>query len=224
MPGGEEKSALTNGALMITVLLVDDHSYIRKGIRYLLEATPGMEVVATASNGIEAVARARLLQPDIVIIGLSMPLMNGIEATKQICASCPQTRVLTLSIYDNPEYVQSAVQAGARGYVLKDKIPDELLVAIRSLHQGKRFFSRQIAGENLIRISRRITIAGRVEQMSPAGKRSLTLRTPLNIAMLESIYSQNQRGQKVGDGVEDHQRAGDGECRKRCPPERTAQG
>lgn len=130
---------------MITVLLVDDHSYIRKGIRYLLETTPDMEVVATASNGIEAVARARLLQPDIVILDLSMPLMNGIEATKQICASCPRTRVLALSIYDSPEYVQSAVQAGARGYVLKDKIPEELLTAIRSLYIGKRFFSRKIA-------------------------------------------------------------------------------
>jgi DNA-binding NarL/FixJ family response regulator len=131
---------------MITVLLADDHAYIRKGIRYLLEATPDMEVVATASNGIEAVARARLLQPDIVIIDLSMPLMNGIEATRQICGSCPSTRVLTLSIYDSLEYVHSALQAGARGYVLKDKIPEELLAAIRAIHDGKRFFSHKIAG------------------------------------------------------------------------------
>lgn len=130
---------------MITVLLVDDHAYIRKGIRYLLEATPDMEVVATASNGIEAVARARMFQPDVVIMDISMPLMNGIEAIKEIRASCPGTQVLALSIYDNVEYIQDALQAGARGYVLKDKIPDDLLEAIRSLYNGQRYFSQKIA-------------------------------------------------------------------------------
>ncbi len=132
---------------MITVLLVDDHAYIRKGVRYLLEATPDIEVVATASNGIEAVARARALQPDVVIIDVSMPLMSGIEATKQICANCPRTRVLTLSIYDNSEYIQDALQAGARGYVLKDKIPNDLLEAVRALYSGRHYFSRKIAGK-----------------------------------------------------------------------------
>jgi DNA-binding NarL/FixJ family response regulator len=130
---------------MITVLLVDDHAYIRKGIRYLLEATADIEVVATASNGIEAVARARLLQPDVAVIDISMPLMNGIDATRQIHESCPRTHVLALSIYDQPEYIHDALQAGARGYVLKDKIPNELLAAIRSLYGGQRYFSRRVA-------------------------------------------------------------------------------
>ena len=130
---------------MITVLLVDDHAYIRKGIRYLLEGTPDMEVVATASNGIEAVARARMFQPDVVIMDISMPLMNGIEAIKEIRASCPGTQVLALSIYDNVECIQDALQAGARGYVLKDKISDDLLEAIRSLYNGQRYFSQKIA-------------------------------------------------------------------------------
>ena len=130
---------------MITVLLVDDHSYIRKGIRYLLEARGDMEVVATATNGIEAVAKARLHQPDVVIIDISMPLMNGIEATRQIRENCPATRVLTLSIYDDPSYVRKAVQAGATGYVLKTGLPDELLEAIQSLYNGRPYFSRKIA-------------------------------------------------------------------------------
>ena len=130
---------------MITVLLVDDHSYIRKGLRYLLESVGNVEVVATAANGIEAVAKARQHQPDIVIIDISMPLMNGIEATRQIRASCPTTRVLTLSIYNDPLYVKNAVEAGATGYVLKDGLPDELLEAIQSLYRGKRYFSRKIA-------------------------------------------------------------------------------
>jgi len=130
---------------MITVLLVDDHSYIRKGIRYLLESLGDIEVVATASNGIEAVAKARLYQPHIVIIDISMPLMNGIEATRQIRKNCPATRVLILSIYEDPFYVKSAAQAGATGYVLKDGLPNELLEAIHSLYNKRPYFSRKIA-------------------------------------------------------------------------------
>ena len=131
---------------MITVLLVDDHAYIRKGIQHLLESTTDIQVMATASNGIEAIAKARSLQPDVVIIDISMPFMSGIEATQQIRADCPHTRVLALSIYPDKEYVQGALQAGAQGYILKDKLGDELLEAIRSIYSGKRYFSRKIAG------------------------------------------------------------------------------
>jgi DNA-binding NarL/FixJ family response regulator len=131
---------------MISVLLVDDHAYIRSGIQYLLEAVADIEVVATASNGIEAIAKARSYQPDVVIIDISMPFMSGIEATKQICECCTHTHVLALSIYPDKEYIQSALQAGARGYVLKDEMAEELLEAIRSIYSGKRYFSRKIAG------------------------------------------------------------------------------
>lgn len=130
---------------MITILLVDDHSYIREGIRYVLESLEDIEVVGTAANGIEAVAKARLYQPNIVIIDMSMPLMDGIEATRQIRENCPATRVLALSIYNDPLYVKNAVQAGATGYVLKDGLPNELLEAIQSLYHGSPYFSRKIA-------------------------------------------------------------------------------
>ena len=130
---------------MITVLLVDDHSYIRKGLRYLLESLGHVEVVATATNGIEAVAKASKHQPDIAIIDISMPLMNGIEATRQIREKCPATHVLALSIYDDPLFVKNAVQAGATGYVLKEGLPHELLEAIRSLYNGRSYFSHKIA-------------------------------------------------------------------------------
>ena len=133
------------GARMITILLVDDHSYIRNGIRDLLETLENIEVVETATNGIEAVTKARLHQPDIVILDISMPLMNGIEATRQIREHCPATRVLTLSLYNDPLFVENAVQAGATGYVLKDGLPDELLEAIQSLYNGRRYFSRKLA-------------------------------------------------------------------------------
>jgi DNA-binding NarL/FixJ family response regulator len=130
---------------MITVLVADDHSYIRKGIGDLLEASPDIKVLATAANGIEAVAKARSLQPDVVIIDISMPFMGGIEATKQIRENHPPTHVLALSIYDNPDYIESALQAGATGYILKDAIPNELIEAIYALYRGGRYFSQKIA-------------------------------------------------------------------------------
>ena len=130
---------------MITLLLADDHTYIRKGLRNLIESTADMEVVATASNGIEAIAKACTLKPDIVVIDIYMPLMDGIEATRQIRECSSQTRVLALSIHENREYVESALQSGAAGYVLKDEIGNELLEAIRSLHSGKQYFSQRIA-------------------------------------------------------------------------------
>jgi len=130
---------------MITVLLVDDHAYIRKGIQYLLESTPDIVVAATAANGVEGVAKALASQPDVVILDISMPFMNGIEATKQIHEGCPHTHILALSIFPDKEFVQSALQAGAQGYLLKDQIGDELIEAIYSLHSGRRFFSRKIA-------------------------------------------------------------------------------
>jgi DNA-binding NarL/FixJ family response regulator len=140
-----ESLILILGVSMITTLLVDDHAYIRNGIQTLLEAAADIQVVAAVSNGIEAVAKARLLEPDMVIIDISMPFMSGIEATQHICASCPRTRVLALSIYENVEYIRSALEAGAYGYVLKDNIADELLDAIYSLHRGQRYFSQKIA-------------------------------------------------------------------------------
>lgn len=133
------------GAFMITVLLVDDHTYIRKGIRYLIEATADIEVVATASNGIEAVAKTRMHRPHVVILDISMPFMDGIESARRIKECCPSTRVLALSLYDNPVYVEGALQAGAQGYVLKDAIADDLLEAIRTLYSGQRYFSQKIA-------------------------------------------------------------------------------
>lgn len=130
---------------MITVLLVDDHASFRKSLTYMLEATNDIRVVATASNGVEAVAQASVYCPDVAVIDISMPVMDGIEATRQIHGRCRFTRVMMLSIFDNPEYVQRAVEVGAVGFVLKDAIGKDLLAAIRALHTGKRYFSQKIA-------------------------------------------------------------------------------
>ena len=130
---------------MITVLLADDHTMVRDGLRYILEAAGDIDIVALASNGEEAVAQALTVCPNIAVIDISMPVMDGIEATRQILQICPQTRIVTLSMYHTEEYVVRAVQAGAVGYVLKDAAGSELVDAVRSLHAGKRYFSPQIA-------------------------------------------------------------------------------
>lgn len=130
---------------MITVLLADDHAMVRDGLRYILEAAGDIQIVALASNGEEAVARALTHCPNIAVIDISMPVMDGIEATRQIAEACPQTRIVTLSMYHTGEHVQRAINAGAFGYVLKDAAGHELIEAVRSLYAGKRYFSAQVA-------------------------------------------------------------------------------
>ena len=130
---------------MINVLLVDDHVSFRKSLRYMLETTEDIRVVATAANGVEAVAWARERCVDVAVVDISMPLMDGIEAARQIREICRHTRVMMLSILDQPEYVQRALEVGAIGFVLKDAIDRDLLTGIRALASGKRYFSQTIA-------------------------------------------------------------------------------
>ena len=133
-------------ASQITVLLVDDHSSVRKSLWYLLEAAGGIKVVAMASNGIEALDHAHIHLPDIAIVDISMPFMDGIETAKLLRVRSPNTRIMMLSIYDNPEYIQRSLKVGAFGYVLKDMIGEDLIAGIRALYEGKPYFSAQIAG------------------------------------------------------------------------------
>ena len=130
---------------MITVLLADDHAIVRDVLRLLLEQAGDIQIVAMAANGKEAVLLAGLHSPNVAVMDVSMPTMDGIEATKKIRANYPQTSVLMISMYDTSAHVQSCLQAGALGYVLKDQIGDELLIAVRSIYQGKQYFSKQIA-------------------------------------------------------------------------------
>jgi DNA-binding NarL/FixJ family response regulator len=130
---------------MITVLLADDHAMVRDGLRYILEAAEDIQIIALAANGKEAVTQALARCPNIAVIDISMPVMDGIEATKQISQVCPHTRIVTLSIYHTEVYVQRALNAGAFGYVLKDAAGNELVKAVRSLYAGKRYFSAQLA-------------------------------------------------------------------------------
>jgi DNA-binding NarL/FixJ family response regulator len=130
---------------MIKVLLADDHTMVRDGLRYILESAGDIQIVALASTGKEAVEQALIACPDVAVMDVSMPVMDGIDAMKQICEICPQTRVLALSMYHTVQYVQRALNAGALGYVIKDAAGQELVEAVRSLHNGKRYLSPQIA-------------------------------------------------------------------------------
>ena len=130
---------------MITVLLVDDHDPVRKGLKYLLETTDDIQLIAIASNGAEAVNYADSFRPDVIVMDISMPFMNGIEAARQICHRSPLARIIMLSVFADREYVYRALQVGARGYVLKDTMGEELAEAIRTIHGGKHYFSPNIA-------------------------------------------------------------------------------
>ena len=129
---------------MITVLLADDHGVIRDALRYLLEAQGDIQIVAVAADGQEAVEKAMLYCPDVAVMDISMPRMDGIEATKQICGICPHTQIVMLTIYNSSEHVQRALRAGAAGYVLKDAAGQELVAAVRALHKGGHYYSPQI--------------------------------------------------------------------------------
>ena len=130
---------------MITVLLVDDNDLVSKSLRSLLELTEDIQVVATASDGVDAVDKACLYCPDVAVLDISMPRMNGIEATEHIRECCRLTRVILVTGFDNPEYVQQALEVGAKGYVLKDTVGDDLPKAIHAIHRGSEYFSEKIS-------------------------------------------------------------------------------
>ena len=123
----------------IRVLICDDHTILREGIRLLLNSQPDIEVVAEAVDGREAVDKARQVKPDIILMDIAMPLLNGLEATKQIRRDNPNARVLVLTMYESDEYVSQMLEAGAAGYVLKKVAGSELVYAIHSVYNGEAF-------------------------------------------------------------------------------------
>ncbi|MBN9661903.1 MAG: response regulator transcription factor [Acidobacteria bacterium] len=129
----------------ITILLADDHSVVRQGFRRILESQSDMEIVGEASNGREAIERATMLSPDVVVMDVAMPELNGIEATRRLMESSPRTRVLALSMHKDAVYVREILRAGARGYLLKDAIDADLLAAVRSIARGEGYLSPAIA-------------------------------------------------------------------------------
>ncbi|HCL92919.1 MAG TPA: response regulator transcription factor [Verrucomicrobiota bacterium] len=129
----------------VTVLLADDHIVVRQGLRALLEAEGDIEVVGEAKDGREAVSLARQTQPEVVLMDVAMPELNGLEATRQIVRELPGTKVLALSSYGNDDYVTQLLEAGGVGYLVKQTAAADLLKAIRQVRKGQVFFSPMIA-------------------------------------------------------------------------------
>jgi len=129
----------------IRVLIADDHAVVAEGLRHLVEAEKDIEVVACVGDGREAVQQSRDLQPDVVLMDLSMPELNGADATRAILERDPRCRVIVLSMYSQREYVRRALKAGAAGYVVKRSAAKEVVEAIRAVHAGQRYLSPKVA-------------------------------------------------------------------------------
>jgi len=130
---------------MIRILLADDHTVVRKGLRLLVENEPGFTVIGDAANGREAVALAEAHRPDVIVMDVAMPILNGIEAARQITGKLPSTSVVFLSMHSDESYVLKALKAGARAYLLKDSAEHDLINAIKAVSEGKAFFSPAIS-------------------------------------------------------------------------------
>jgi len=140
-----QTTAAARRAPRVRILLADDHTIVRQGLRKVIEERADWEVVAEAGDGREAVRLAEQLHPDLAILDVAMPLLNGIEATRQITKRLPRTRVLVLSMYADEAYVTQMVQAGASGYLLKDSADVDLLKAVDETAAGRTYFSPSIS-------------------------------------------------------------------------------
>jgi two-component system, NarL family, response regulator NreC len=130
----------------IRILLADDHRLVRQGFKLILESQEEMEVVGEAGNGREVLEKAEMLQPDVVIMDVTMPELNGIEATRRMRTSAPHAHVLALSVHRDAVYVREIIRAGAEGYILKESADVELLAAVRAVSEGNSYLSPEVAG------------------------------------------------------------------------------
>lgn len=133
------------GILTISVFLADDHAVVRDGLQTLLEIEERLTVIGSASNGRDAVRQVIKLHPDVVVMDISMPELNGIDATRQILDECPRTRVIILSMHATREHIQRALQAGAKGYLLKESAGAEVVRAVYSVYTGSRYLSQPVS-------------------------------------------------------------------------------
>jgi two-component system, NarL family, response regulator NreC len=155
----------------LRILLADDHTIVRQGIRKIVEDHPDREVVAEAGDGREAVRQALELKPDIALLDIGMPLLNGIEATAQISRRAPTVKVIILSMHPNEAYITRALQAGAKGYLLKDSADTDLIRALTLVSQGKSFFSPAVAKVMLDDYVRHLAARGIVDRFDSLSER-----------------------------------------------------
>ena len=192
----------------IKVLLADDHTILRQGLKLILAAQPDFEVVGEASNGNEAADLAAKLRPDIVLMDVQMPELNGIEATRRMVAANSRIRVLVLSMHKEALYVREVLKAGARGYILKDAIDTELLSAMRSVARGDGYISPAVSGALLTDYREQSsnpldTLSTRereVLQLIAEGKTNKEVATKLNL----SVYTVDSHRGKIMEKLNLH--------------------
>jgi two-component system, NarL family, response regulator NreC len=175
----------------IHILLVDDHAVVRQGFKMILAAQPDMEIVGEAGNGREALDLAGQLQPDVIVMDVAMPELNGIEATRRVADVSPRSRVLALSMHKDSVYVREILRAGARGYLLKDSISSDLLDAVRAIARGEGYLSPGVSDAVLNDYRQHVTdpidlLTSRereVLQMIAEGKTNKDIATVLNLSV-----------------------------------------
>jgi len=195
----------------LRILLADDHAVTRAGVRLLLERQPNIEVVGEAENGRKLVELAAVLTPDIAVVDIAMPNLNGIEATRQIVAKQPRISVVILSMYSDETYVMRALEGGARAFLLKDSAIADLMGAIEAVSQGKSFFSPRISrilAEDYVRTLKQRNAVDSYElltsrereiiQLLAEGKTNKEVATLLNISVYTVETHRNRILQKLG--------------------------
>jgi len=194
----------------VTVFIADDHAIVREGLASLLAAQPDLRVVGTAADGLDAVRQVDALRPDVVIMDISMPLMNGIEAAREIRDRVPQTRTVILSMHSSVEHVFHALEAGAGGYVLKGSAGKELVDAVRAVSAGRRYLSQKVAemmaevvgrsagGSPLSRLSRR---ERQILQLVAEGRSGVQIAATLHLSpkTVDTYRSRLMQKLHIGD-------------------------
>ena len=176
---------------MIRILLADDHAMVRQGFRLILTSQPDMEIIGEVGNGREALEAVEKLHPDVVVMDVAMPELNGIEATRRITAAFPRTRILALSMHKDSVYVREILRAGARGYLLKDSIDSDLLAAVRAVAKGEGYLSPAVSDAVLSDYRRHVTAPldllttreREVLQMIALGKTNKDIATELKLSV-----------------------------------------
>ena len=171
-----------NGAFRL--LLADDHEVVRRGLKALLEAKPGWTVVGEAVTGREAVEKAKALKPQVVILDMSMPELNGLEATRGILKAVPDTRVLVLTQHESEELVRAFLEAGVQGYLVKSDAARDLIAAVESLEQGRPFFTSKVA---------RMVLEGYLEAQAKSGCRNALTPSERQIVQLLAEGNTNKQ-------------------------------
>lgn len=198
----------------ITVLLVDDHVIVREGLRSTLAEFANFKIIGEAKDGLEAVEKVRALKPDVVLMDINMPRMNGLQATATIRKSFPKIRILVVTVHDSRQYIAQILRAGADGYVIKDTSPDELARAIESVHNGGSVFSPTVARhlvEDLLHqpvksepANRITTREKQILSLLTEGKTNKEMASELNLSVrsVETFRLRLMRKLNVGNAAE----------------------